>query len=92
MVTTKQAEAGARRVADRARTAGRAAKKRFVTAADAALVKAGHAAERRQRGRALKSAMKVAGKVAIVAGATAASVMAGRAAVRAVGHRREKKA
>lgn len=92
MVTTKRAEAGARRVADRARSAGRKAKRRIVTAADAALVKAGHAAERRQRSRAMKSALRVAGKAAIVAGATAASVIAGRAAVRAVRHRREKKA
>jgi hypothetical protein len=92
MTTTKRAEASARRVADRARSAGRVAKERLAAAADAALVKAGHAAKRRQRSRTLKSALKTAGKAAIVAGATAASVIAGRAAVRAVRQRGGKKA
>lgn len=91
-MTRKTAEARARRVADRARSAGRTAKERIVIATDDALVKAGRSARRRQRSRSARSALKVAGKAAIVAGATAASVLAGRAAVRAVRHRREKKA
>jgi hypothetical protein len=46
---------------------------------DAALVAAGHAAEKRQHRRALKAALKKAGKVALVAGATVVAVAAARA-------------
>jgi hypothetical protein len=91
MMTKKRAEARVRRAAEGARRVGRVARERVVTATDAALAKAGRAAERRQRHRTLKSALHVAGKAAIVAGAAAASVVASRAVVRAVRHRREKK-
>lgn len=87
-----KAKAQVRRVADRTRSAGEAARKRIITATDAALVRAGRAAKRRQRGRAAKSALKVAGKAALLAGATAATVVAGRAAMRAARRRREKQA
>ena len=46
---------------------------------DAALVKAGKAAKARQRKRARKTAFKTAGKIALAAGAVAATFIAGRA-------------
>ena len=49
---------------------------------DEVLVKAGKAAERRQERRATIKALKTAGKVALVAGATAATAVAVRAGVR----------
>jgi hypothetical protein len=92
MMTTKRAKARVSRVAGRARNAGQTAKARIVTATDAALVRVGRAAERRQRNRAVKSALKLAGKAAIVAGAAAASVAAGTMAVRALRRHRGAKA
>jgi hypothetical protein len=55
---------------------------RLAIAADAALVKAGQAAEHRQRSRALKETLKSAAKFAAVA-ATTAAVVGARAAARA---------
>ena len=66
-----------------------AAVKRVAVATDAALVKAGDAAKRRQRGRALKAALKTTAKAAAIAATTAATVLAARAALRA---RRRRKA
>ena len=51
-------------------------------ATDEVLVRAGKAAERRQKRRAVTKALKTAGKVALVAGATAATAVAVRAGVR----------
>src|SRR5690242_18655567 len=48
---------------------------------DEVLVKAGKAAERRQQHRAVTKALKTAGTVALVAGATAATAVAVRAGV-----------
>ncbi len=50
--------------------------KRIVEAGDAALVKAGNAARKRQRSRTTTKALKGVGKVVLVTGAAAATVMA----------------
>jgi hypothetical protein len=60
-----------------------AAAKRVAVAADAALVKAGDAAKRRQHGRAFKTALKATAKAAAIAAATAVTVLAARTAARA---------
>lgn len=83
MVTKKKISAAMKRAAARARTAGRKAVQRMAVSADAALVDAGEAAKRRQRGRALKTALKATGKAVVIAAATAATVLAARAATRA---------
>ncbi len=78
---TKQEKLGAAtsQAAARARAAGTKATKRFIAAADAMLVAQGKAAKIRQRKRAVKAALKTAGKTALVAGTAAAAVMAVRA-------------
>jgi hypothetical protein len=60
--------------------------KRLAVAADAVLVEAGHAAERRQRARAVKRTLKQVGRAALVAGAAVATVAAARAVTRRRGH------
>jgi hypothetical protein len=62
-ITKKQIKAVAKAVAARA---------------DAALVEAGKAAQRRQRNRAVKAALKKAGKATLLAGAVIAVVAATR--------------
>lgn len=52
--------------------------------ADAFLVKTGQAAQMRQRKRATKAALKTAGKVMLVAGTAAATVVTARAVMRNV--------
>lgn len=56
--------------------------KRIVEAGDAALVKAGNAARKRQRSRTTKKALKGVGKAVLVTGAAAATVLAGRAIIK----------
>jgi len=56
--------------------------RRLAVAGDAALVEAGHAAERRQQARAVKQTLKKVGRVALVAGAAVATVAAARAVTR----------
>jgi len=73
----------ARRALARARVEGRKAAKRLIVAADAALVAQGKAARARQRKRALKAALKAAGRTLLVAGAATATVLAARAVKRA---------
>jgi hypothetical protein len=77
--TKKYLKAATEQAMTRARTAGKSAARQIVAAADAVLVEAGHAAKRRQRNRAVKAALKVAGKAAVIAGAAAATVVAVRA-------------
>ena len=64
------------------KTTVKKAAKRIAIATDAVLVKAGKAAEQRQHDRAVKAALKKAGKVAAIASTTAAIVVAARAALR----------
>jgi hypothetical protein len=61
----------------------KAAARRLAIAADAALVKAGKAAEQRQHDRAVKAALKKTGKLAAFAATTVAVVAGARAAMRA---------
>lgn len=56
--------------------------RRLVAAGDAALVKVGDAARKRQRGRTAKKVLKGVGKVLLVTGAAAATVAAGRAIIK----------
>jgi hypothetical protein len=91
-ITKKDIKAAAKRVAEQARIAGKKAAKRMVAAGDAALVKAGHAAERRQRARAVKAGLTTAAKAAVVAGAAAVGVVAVQAAIRKVRDREPAKA
>ena len=65
-----------------ARKAAAKVKAKIVDATDHALVDAGHAAEKRLERRATIKALKTAGKVALVAGATAATAVAVRAGIR----------
>jgi hypothetical protein len=76
---------------DKMKQAAKAAAKRGVKAFDAALVRAGEAAKGRQEKRehqatvdARKAKFKKAGKVALIAGAAAATVVAARAVSRNV--------
>jgi hypothetical protein len=76
---------------EKVKQVAKAAAKRGVKALDAALVKAGAAARERQQMRehkatldARKAKLKKVGKVAIVAGAAAATVVAARAVARNV--------
>jgi hypothetical protein len=59
------------------------AARRIAIATDTVLVKAGKAAELRQRDRAVQAALKKTGKIAGIAATTAALVVAARAAIRA---------
>lgn len=89
MKKSKKIQRSLRDVADRTRTAGRAAARRMTVAADTIMAEAGRRAERRQRARARKAAMKATAKAAAVAAATAVTVLATRIAVRV---RRRRKA
>ena len=66
----------------RIKAAAKRTLQRLAIARDRALVEAGQAAERRERGRAVQAGLKKAGKVALVAGAAVASVAAARALAR----------
>lgn len=80
MTTKEQVKAATKRAAARARSAGTKAAKRLVAATDAALIAQGKAAKARQRQRAIKTALKVGGEAAVLAGAAAATVLVARAA------------
>jgi hypothetical protein len=86
--TKKVIKTAARLAIARAGMAGREAARhaaaRMIMAADAALVDAGRSAKRRQRRRAVKHTLKVAGKAALMAGTLAATVMVVRARARKV--------
>lgn len=64
------------------KTRAKKAARRIAIATDAVLVKAGKAAEQRQRDRAVQAALKKTGKIAAIAATTAALVVAARAVVR----------
>lgn len=83
MSTRKKVTAAIKRGAARVRAAGRKGAERMAVLADAKLVEAGQAAKHRQRGRAIKSALKTATRAAAIAAATATTIMAARAAARA---------
>ena len=74
-----QVRKGGRTAAALASDVGKKAAKKVVVAADSMIVKLGEAAKKRQRARKAKSALKTAGKVALVVGAGTATVLAGRA-------------
>lgn len=73
--TKAKAKAGAKMAAALAGTAGKKVANRLVEAGDAALMKLSDGARKRKRSRALKKV----GKAALVTGAAAAAVLAGRA-------------
>jgi len=66
----------------KARKAALAGIKRLGLAVDAALVEAGRAAKKRQSKRATTRALKTAGKLALVAGTTVATIATARALAR----------
>jgi predicted house-cleaning NTP pyrophosphatase (Maf/HAM1 superfamily) len=70
---------GGRTAAALASDVGKKAAEKVVLAADSMIVKLGEAAKKRQRARKTKSALKTAGKVALMVGAGTATVLAGRA-------------
>lgn len=82
MTTRKKVTTAVKQAAARARVAGRNAAHRIAVETDEVLVDAGKAAERRQRGRAVKSVLKTATRAAAIAAATATTIMAARAAAR----------
>jgi hypothetical protein len=83
MKTAKIAlQAGAAIASGKAKKAAARKMKQLAVTLDEALVKAGHAAERRQTKRARKAALKTAGKVALVAGGAAITIAAARAMAR----------
>lgn len=73
--TKVKAKAGAKVAAALAGAAGKKVAKRLAAAGDAALLKLGEGARQRKRTRALEKV----GKAALVTGAAAATVLAGRA-------------
>ena len=88
----KRVKRTGRTAATVATEAGKQAVKRVALAADTMLVKLGDAAKKRQRARKAKSALKTAGKVALVLGATAATAIGARAVMgRANGGNRKRK-
>ena len=79
MTTTEtRMKKGGRRAAALATDVGKKAAKRVALAADTMFVKLGEAAKKRQRARKAKSALKTAGKVALVVGAGAVTAFAGK--------------
>jgi len=66
----------------KAKTRIKRAAKRIAIATDVMLVKAGRAAEERQRGRARKAAVQTTGKIAAVAATAGALAVAARLAIR----------
>ena len=76
-VQTRARKTG-RTAAALASDAGKRAAKKVALAADTMLVKLGEAAKKRQRARKAKSALKTAGKVALVVGAGAVTAFAGK--------------
>ena len=76
--TKVKAKAGATMAAALAGAAGKKVANRLVAAGDAALMKLSEGAVKRKRSRTLKKV----GKVALVTGAAAATVLAGRALMR----------
>jgi hypothetical protein len=83
-ITKRTLKTAAKMAAARARVAGAKTMKRMAIATDAALIKAGQAAQAREHKRAGKTALKAAGKIALAAGAAAATVVAARAIARNV--------
>ena len=75
----KRVKKTGRTAAAMATDVGRKAAKRVALATDTMLVKLGEAAKKRQRARKAKSALKTAGKIALVLGATAATAIGARA-------------
>lgn len=83
---------GGKAAAALATDVGKKAAKRVALAADTMFVKLGEAAKKRQRARKAKSALKTAGKVALVLGAGAATAIGARAVMaRANGRSRKRK-
>ena len=83
-ITKRTLKAAAKLAAARARVAGAKTLKRMAVAADAALIKAGQAAQAREHKRTGERALRAAGKIALAAGAAAATVVAARAIARNV--------
>jgi thiamine pyrophosphate-dependent acetolactate synthase large subunit-like protein len=69
---------GGKAAAALATDVGKKAAKKVALAADTMFVKLGEAAKKRQRARKAKSALKTAGKVALVVGAGVATAFAGK--------------
>lgn len=82
---------GSRKAAAVASVAGKRAAGTMVRAADKMIVKLGEAAKKRQRARKAKSALKTAGKVALVLGAGAATMFAGKSVLARVNARGRKR-
>ena len=76
-VETRARKTG-RTAAALASAAGKRAAKKVALATDSMLVKLGEAAKKRQRARKGKSALKTAGKVALMVGAGAVTAFAGK--------------
>ncbi len=81
-VDRKRVKAAATVATAAAGVAGKKIANRLILEADELLARAGDAAHRRQRRRSAKSALKTAGKLALVTGAGVATVYAGRAIIR----------
>jgi predicted house-cleaning NTP pyrophosphatase (Maf/HAM1 superfamily) len=81
-IDRKRVKAAATVAGAAASTAGKKVADRLVLKADEVLAKVGDAAHKRQRRRTAKSALKTAGKLALVTGAGVATVYAGRAVIR----------
>lgn len=81
-ITKRVIKTAAKVAAAKALAAGSRKAGQWAIAADAALVKAGEAAKMRQRKRTTKHALKTAGKIALVTGAAAATVVTVRAVAR----------
>jgi hypothetical protein len=81
MPIAKRVRQTGRTAAVLATVAGKKAAKQVALAADAMLIKLGAAAKRRQRARKAKSALKTAGKLALVVGAGAVTAYAGKQAL-----------
>jgi predicted house-cleaning NTP pyrophosphatase (Maf/HAM1 superfamily) len=69
---------GGKAAAELATDVGKKAAKKVALAADTMLVRLGEAAKKRQRARKAKSALKTAGKAALVLGAGAVAAFAGK--------------
>ena len=86
-----RARAGGRKAAALATDVGKKAAKRVALAADTMFVKLGEAAKKRQRARKAKSALKTAGKVALVVGAGAVTALAGKSVLARMNGRSRKR-
>ena len=86
-----QVKKSGRTAAALATDVGKKAAKRVALAADTMFVKLGEAAKKRQRARKAKSALKTAGKVALVLGAGAATAIGARSVMARVNGRNRKR-